>query len=217
MVYHVLNRGAGGIDLFEDKGEYALFERVLAEALEREPGVSLLGYCLMPDHWHLVIRPKRAGELSEFMRWLTVTHTQRLHAHRGTAGEGPVYQGRFKSFPVQADEHLVTVMRYVERNALRARRVRQAERWRWGSLWRWENRNKAAGRDPELPAISAWPVDRPRRWCQKVNAVMSKAEAELVQRCIKRGAPCGGEAWSGRTAKRLGIESSMNPIGRPRK
>ncbi len=216
LVYHVLNRGVGQMDVFEDDGDYGAFERVLAEALEREPGVRLLGYCLMPNHWHLVLWPRRDGELSEFMRWLTVTHTQRWHAHRHTAGTGPVYQGRFKSFPIQQDEHLLTVLRYVERNAKRADMVRQAERWRWGSLWRWENRRKAVGRDPELPTISGWPVSRPRSWRQTVNAVLSKTETDLVLRSIKRGAPYGGKGWTGRTAQRLGIESSLNPIGRPR-
>lgn len=216
VVYHVLNRGVAQMDVFDDDGDYAAFEHVLAEALQREPGVALLGYCLMPNHWHLVLRPKRDGELSEFMRWLTVTHTQRWHAHRQTAGTGPVYQGRFKSFPIQQDEHLLTALRYVERNALRARLVRQAERWRWGSLWRWENRNKAAGRDPELPTIGAWPVDRPHRWRQTVSAAMTKAEVDPIQRSIKRGAPYGGEVWTRRTAKRQGIESSLNPIGRPK-
>jgi REP-associated tyrosine transposase len=216
LVYHVMNRGVGRMDVFEGDGDYAAFERVLAEALERERGVRLLGYCLMPNHWHLVVWPRRDGELSEFMRWLTVTHTQRWHAHRHTSGTGPVYQGRYKSFPIQQDGHLLTVLRYVESNARRGGLVRQAERWRWGSLWRWGNRRKAAGRDPGLPAIGGWPVDRPGHWRRTVNAVLSKAEAESVMRSIRRGAPYGSEGWTGRTARRLGIESSLNPIGRPR-
>src|SRR5713101_412578 len=99
LVYHVLNR-----------------------AHARTP-IRILGYCLMPNHWHLVLWPRDDGQLSEFMRWLTVTHTQRWHAHHHTAGTGPVYQGRFKSFPVQSDEHVITVCRYVERNPLRANLV----------------------------------------------------------------------------------------------
>src|SRR5262249_8247 len=97
--------------------------------------IRLLAYCVMPNHWHLVLWPHHDGDLSEFLRWLTVTHTQRWHAHHHTAGTGPLYQGRFKSFPIQADESLLSVCRYVERNPLRAGLVRQAETWRWGSLW----------------------------------------------------------------------------------
>ena len=216
-VYHVLNRGADGMALFDEQSDYAAFERVLAEALKREPGVRLLGYCLMPNHWHLMLWPRRNGELSEFMRWLTVTHTQRWHAHFQTAGTGPVYQGRFKSFPVKSDQHLLTAMRYVECNAARAARVKRAEQWRWGSLWRWENRRTPAGRDPELPPISDWPVPRPRNWKQTVNTPLSEAEAETLRRCIKRGTPFGNKAWTTRTATRLDLQATLNPIGRPRK
>jgi len=119
FVYHVLNRGVGRMQIFEDDDDFAAFERVLAEAIHRRPAARLLGYCVMPNHWHLVLWPRGDDDLSEFMRWLTVTHTQRWHAHRRSAGTGPIYQGRFKSFPIERDEHFLTAMRYVERNALR--------------------------------------------------------------------------------------------------
>ena len=121
LVYHVLNRGVGRMQLFEDAPDYAAFERVMVETLARVD-VRLLTYCLMPNHWHLVLWPKRGRDedLSQFMRLLTVTHTQRWHAHRRSAGTGPVYQGRFKSFPVQSDEHLVVAGRCIERNSVQA-------------------------------------------------------------------------------------------------
>jgi putative transposase len=98
--------------LFEKAEDCAAFERVLEETYERRE-MRLLGYCVMPNHWHTLIWPREDGELSEVMRWLTVTHTQRWHAHYHTSGTGPVYQGRFKSFPVQSDEHFITVARYI--------------------------------------------------------------------------------------------------------
>src|SRR6185503_14295500 len=119
LAYHVLNRRAGRLPLFEKPSDYSAFERVLQEAYQRT-GIRIASYCLMPNHWHLLLWPREDGELSESLRWITVTHSQRWHAHRQTGGTGPVYQGRFKSFPVQADEHFLTVARYVERNALRA-------------------------------------------------------------------------------------------------
>jgi putative transposase len=103
-VYHALNRAAGRQPLFEKDGDYEVFERALAEALDRVP-VRLLAYCVMPNHWHLVLWPKADGELSRFLGWLTLTHAQRWHAHRHTAGTGHLYQGRFKSFPIQEDDH----------------------------------------------------------------------------------------------------------------
>jgi len=113
--YHALNRAVGRATLFRKEGDYAAFEQVLRQAKEWQP-IRLLAYCLMPNHWHLVLWPEQDGDLSEFLRWLTVTHTQRYRAHYRNAGAGPLYQGRFKSFPAQEDEHLLTLVRYVERN-----------------------------------------------------------------------------------------------------
>ena len=138
LIYHVLNRANARMPIFEKDGDYEAFERVLQESVNR-CDTQLLAYCLMPNHWHLVVIPKKDGELSRFTGWLTLTHTQRWHAHRHSTGSGHVYQGRFKSLPIQDDEHFVTVCRYVERNALRASLVRRAEEWRWSSLWRWTN------------------------------------------------------------------------------
>src|SRR3979411_599191 len=117
-VYHMLNRSNGRLRIFHKDDDYEAFERILGEALEHVPGMRLLAYCLLPNHWHLVVWPFQDGDLSEYLRWLTVTHTQRWHAHHHTAGSGALYQGRFKSFPVQEDEHLFAVCRYAERNAL---------------------------------------------------------------------------------------------------
>ena len=116
-VYHVLNRAVGRWQIFRKDEDFAAFEKIIGEVHERRP-VRLLSYSLMPNHWHFVLWPKGDGELSEFMRLLSVTHVQRWHAHYRTAGTGPLYQGRFKSFPVQPDGNLLDVCRYVERNAL---------------------------------------------------------------------------------------------------
>src|SRR5262249_43020771 len=91
----------------------------LAEALDEVP-TRLLAFCLLPNHFHLVLWPRTDDELSRFVGWLTLTHTQRWHAHYHNVGTGHLYQGRFKSFPVAADEHLLTVLHYAERNPVRA-------------------------------------------------------------------------------------------------
>ena len=129
-VYHVLNRAVGRNTIFESHEDYLAFLKVLGQVRDQAE-CRLLSFCVMPNHWHLVVWPMGDNDLSEYMRWLTVTHTQRWHANHGTAGTGPLYQGRFKSFPVQADDHFYDVCRYVERNALRAKLVRKAENWRW--------------------------------------------------------------------------------------
>ena len=138
MCFHVLNRAVARLTLFEKPEDYEAFERVLAEAVARIP-LTIFSYCLMPNHWHFVVRPKTDQQLSEFFRWLTHTHTMRWHAHYHTEGTGHLYQGRFKTFPVESDNHLLAVLRYVERNPLRALLCEHAEDWKYGSAWRTAN------------------------------------------------------------------------------
>jgi putative transposase len=197
--------------IFEKDGDYSSFEKILEHATERYE-VQLLAWCLMPNHWHLVLLPARDGELSRFVGWLTLTHTQRWHAHRQSAGTGHLYQGRFKSFPLQDDEHFLTVCRYVERNALRAGLVARAEDWRWNSLWRWHR-----GTASEKAVLSPWPIRRSADWVSCVNSPQSERELDAVRRCVQRGSPLGDDHWSARTVRRLGLETTLRRRGRPKK
>ena len=118
MVFHVLNRANARARIFGREADYAAFERVMKETLARKP-IRVLGYLIMPNHWHLVLWPEHDGELGAFMQRLTTTHVRRWHLCRKTVGCGHLYQGTYKSFPIETDEHLLTVLCYVERNALR--------------------------------------------------------------------------------------------------
>jgi putative transposase len=207
-VYHVLNRAVGRATLFDKPTDYLAFAKVLRQAQDWLP-VRLLAYCVLPNHWHLVLWPAHDGDLSEHLRWLTVTHTQRWHAHRHTAGTGPLYQGRFKSFPVQEDDHLLTVCRYVERNALRAGLVARAEGWRWGSLYR---RLHAGG-----PVLDPGPLPLPAGWLEYVNAAQTASELAALRRSVVGGCPFGDEAWQVRTAHALGLQATLRRCGRRRK
>jgi putative transposase len=131
-IYHVLNRGNGRMRIFHKPEDYESFVKLLGEARERARGVDLLGLCLMPNHWHMVVRPRADADLAAFMRWLCTAHVRRHHAHYHSAA-GHLYQGRHKSFPVQDDGHLLTVLRYVEANALRGGLAERAGEWRWSS------------------------------------------------------------------------------------
>ena len=209
-LYHALNRGNGGLQIFWKDDDYLAFERILAEGLD-EYDVSVYSFQLMPNHWHLVMRPNVDGEMSRFLRWVTATHTMRYHAHDHTSGEGHVSQGRFKSFPIQDDEHFLTVCRYVERNALRAEFVPRAEEWRWGSLWRW-----IQDPEPKPALLSSWPVSRPRGWVERVNQPLTEKELAAVRDSAKRGCPFGDHEWVESTVKRFGLQSTLRPRGRPR-
>jgi putative transposase len=211
-VYHALNRAVARLPLFEKDGDFAAFERVLVEAHQKHP-IRLLAYCLMPNHWHLVLWPAADAELTAFLRWLTHTHTQRWHAHHHTAGTGHLYQGRFKAFPIQEDDHLYRVLRYVERNPLRAGLVRRAEDWRWSSL---AHRHGAAG-DRLKALLHPWPGPLPSDWEQRVNQPETEAELEAVRRSVWRGQPYGSQPWQERVAKTLKLEYTFRKPGRPKK
>lgn len=208
-VYHVLNRGNGRMRLFHKAGDYEAFERVLGEGLERYP-VELFTYCVMPNHWHLVVRPKTDEALGRWMGFVGVTHVRRHHEHYQTRGAGHLYQGRFKSFPVAEDDYFLALCRYVEANPLRAGLVERAEQWQWSGLWR-----RAHGAGP-LP-LSSWPVERPRTWVAWVNRILDEEQLEGIRICVQRGRPLGPKHWVGRTAARLGLDFTLRGPGRPRK
>jgi len=209
-LYHALNRGNARAKIFRKDADFEAFERILGEGLERYD-VQLFAYQLIPNHWHFVLRPGHDGEMSRFIRWVAATHTMRYHAHYHNSGEGHIYQGRFKSFPIQDDDHFFTVCRYVERNALRAGLVKRAEQWRWGSLWRWL---QPVEQDP--PLLSAWAMARLPRWVARVNTPLASCELSAVSKSLKRGSPIGEAAWVRSSARRLGLESTLRPRGRPR-
>lgn len=211
VVYHVLNRANARSQIFEDDGDYAAFQRILIDAADRT-AMRLLAYCVMPNHWHLVVCPREDGDLTRFAGWLTLTHTQRWHAHRQTAGSGHLYQGRFKSFPVQDDVHLLSLCRYVERNALRAGLAPRAEDWPWGSL----GTRLRPPRDGDV-RLCEWPIPLPSDWAEAVNQPQTAAEEEAIQACIQRGRPFGDLAWQEHAAARLGLELTLHARGRPRK
>src|SRR5205807_4145215 len=131
--YHVLNRGNARRAFLHKPADYDAFLRVLAEAKAQVP-MRVLAYCLMPNHWHLLLWLHAGADLSRFVGWLTLTHTQRWHAHYHNVGSGHLYQGGFKSFPVREDDHYCKLCRCVERNALPAGLVPRAEEWPWSSL-----------------------------------------------------------------------------------
>ena len=211
LVYHVLNRANGRREIFQSAADYRAFEEALGEMQERVP-MRILAWCLMPDHWHLLLWPERDADLSNYMRLVTLTHTQRWHAFRGSAGTGHLYQGRFKSFVVQSDSHFLTVCRYVEANALRANLVPHAESWRWCSLWR--QCHDASGDGPRL---HEWPVARPRDWARYVNERPKPADLEALRCAAQRGTPYGQATWIEDVARKLDLQSTLRRRGRPQK
>lgn len=213
MVYHVLNRANGREKIFKKEKDYKAFEKIIFEAKEKYP-MRILSFCIMPNHWHFVLYPENGKDLSIFMRWITHTHTQRYHVEYKSIGYGHVYQGRFKSFPVEKDNYFLQLCRYVERNPLRAGLVEKAQDWRWSSLWIRKN-----GTKEQKELLSTWPVEKPMAYMKWVNTLQKNEEEKIeqIRYSIKRGKPFGEDNWVKRIVKKLGIASTLNQRGRPKK
>jgi putative transposase len=209
MLFHVLNRGVGRMQVFRAEKDYEAFHRVVEETLRVAP-IRICAYCWMPNHWHFVLWPQRDGDLSTFMQRMANMHTQRWQRAKLCVGDGHLYQGRFKSFPLDNDEHFYSVVRYVERNALRAGLVGRAEDWRWGSLHQRVRRTRG-------PLLADWPLPQPSDWAEYVNLPQTEAEIDAIRRCLRRGSPYGNAAWAEQTAAELGLGSTLRGRGRPPK
>ncbi len=160
---------------------------------------------------HFVLWPEADGDLARFMQRLTNMHVQRWQQHKHLVGTGHVYQGRYKSFPVETDEYFYQVARYVERNALRAKMVEHAEDWRWSSLG-----CRVHGTRKEKAILGDWPLPRPRQWRRMVNQPQTEAELKALRRSVHRSQPYGSDDWVKRAAVTLGLESTLRPRGRPK-
>lgn len=210
-IYHVINRANARVRIFDTAGDYKLFETILEEGKERTD-MRILAYCIMPNHWHLVLYPRKDGDLIQFMSWITNTHTRRWHVAKATIGGGHLYQGRYKSFICQENDYFLTLVRYVERNPKRANLVKKAEHWQWSSLWRRER-----GTPQQKKLLSPWPVSMPTDYLPWVNAPQTAKEEEAIQRSIIKSSPFGRDPWINRMTRKYGLEQTLRTVGRRKK
>jgi putative transposase len=174
LVYHVINRGNGQARVFHKPKDYDAFLDLLSAAKQWTP-VKLFAFCLMLNHFHLVVDPETPLKLSRFMQWLMTSHVRRYHKHYESSGH--VWQGRFKSFPIQRDVHLGTGVRYVRQNPVRAGLVSSESEWPWSSA------NRSDLIDPPPVQESC---------CEDV---LSAGQLREVRECVNRQHPFGSEEW----------------------
>jgi putative transposase len=210
VVYHAINRSNGRVEVFHNVEDYQHFEALLLEGVELI-GMPLLAYCIMPNHWHLVLHPKHDGEMSEFMRWVTTTHVRQRRVRTKSVGEGHLYQGAYKSFPVQEDNHLHDLIRYVEQNPLRAKLVEKAEDWQWSSLHRRLRNNTE---DNKL--LSPLPTELPTNYYASVNTLLQDDKLDTIRHSIGKGKPFGSLEWVDEMVKEYKMESTVRAPGRPK-
>ncbi|MDP3645900.1 MAG: transposase [bacterium] len=210
-VYHVLNRAVGRLKIFETPADYELFLHLLREA-KKMTDMRILAYAIMPNHWHLLLYPENDGDMSLFMHWLTNAHTRRVHTLTGTIGTGPLYQGRYKSFLAKTDQHLLTVLKYIERNPVRAKLSRSVESWRWGSAWLRLNGSKK-----QKTLLAELPVEMPHNYHSWINTPDSLKELESLRESVNRGAPFGDMRWIEQMVDTHKLISTVRKPGRPAK
>ena len=207
ICYHVINRGNARATVFHDSEDYRSFLTLMELASDRIQ-MRILAFCLMPNHFHFVLWSYVNGDISRWMHWLLTTHTKRYHRRRGTCGR--IWQGRFKAFPIQQDRHLLTVLRYVERNPLRANLVKSAADWQWSSIS--ADLSARMGR-----ILTDTPVAKSNDWLEFVNRPHSEEEIAALRRCTHKNSPYGSAPWAVKTAKSHGLQSSLRGAGRPRR
>ena len=212
VIFHVLNRANARARIFDKNLDYEAFLSIIGETARLIP-VEIFAFSIMRNHWHMVLRPTRDRDLGNFVQRLTTTHVRRWHLHRNSVGSGHLYQGTYKSFPIQDDEHFLTVCRYVEQNPLRAGLVQRAEDWRWSSLWA----SYIGAAKPTDVVLSEWPVPKPKDWLSFVNAALTMKELDELRLSVQRGRPFGSEKWKTGAANQLALQSTMHSRGRPRK
>ena len=174
--------------------------------------MRLLAYVVMPNHWHLLLYPKKDGDIAHFMQWLTLTHTQQYHARTKTIGYGHLYQGRYKSFLVSEDSYLQAVLKYIERNPVRAKLSRTVETWQWGSGYR-----RILGSAKEKQLLTSPPTSLPKNYQIWVNTPETNKELEVLRASVNKGTPFGNMEWVERMVERFGLQATMRKVGRPKK
>lgn len=209
-IYHCVNRAVGRQIIFKDEKDFRLFESILQEVVDGT-NMRILAYCIMPNHFHLVLFPRNDGDLSDFMKRVTVTHTQRYRVATNTVGEGPIYQGRYKSFIIKNDHHLFTVLRYVERNPLTAQLVRDPLGWEYGSAYR---RYKGTPKEKQL--LFPWVCKEPEDYLLLLAQSLTPKEIEKIERSEIKGVPFGDDEYVIETAEKYDINSTLRGRGRPR-
>lgn len=210
-IHHVINRSNGRNTIFENKKEYELFEELLLIAQELFE-TRILAYTIMPNHFHLLLHPRQNGELGKFMHWLTTTHTRKYHTQTKTIGGGHLYQGRYKSFIVDKDEYLVTVIKYIERNPVRAKLVKKCEDWQWGSAYR-----RIHGTIKQKKLLAEIPTTLPADYMKWINTQDKPVDVTIIRNSVNRGVPYGGQTWKEKMIKDFNLESTVRLPGRPRK
>lgn len=179
-IHHITNRGNDRKVIFPQPVDYGSFLVLLREAREMF-AVKLLAYCLMPNHFHLVVWAANLEALSAYMHYIQREHACDLRACYRSKGHGHIFQRRYWNHVIEGDGHLLNVMRYVEANPVRAGLVTRPEDWEWGSLW-----DRMTG---ERDLLHASPIWLPDDWKTIVAVPQQRIDLEAIRKPTAMGRP----------------------------
>ena len=209
FVQHIVNRGDHRETLFHKPSDYRAFLCIVAEVAHLIR-MRILAYCIMRNHFHLLLWPHAGQDLPIFMHRLMTIHIARYLKHYPPASPGHIYQGRYTNSLVELGRPLISVARYVEANALNAGLVGQAQEYAWSSA-------SPLALEAERPDLSEWPIPKPVDWLKLVNLRTPQEELRRIQRRAMRGAPIGTPDWTKQIVKTFSLEHTMRHTGRPSK
>jgi len=210
-IYHVINRANGRFHIFNNDKDYQLFEQLLLDTKELFD-MRILAYELMPNHWHLVLHPRNDGDLGKFMHRLSNAHTRKIHALTNTNGSGHLYQGRYKSFLIDSENYLLAVIRYIERNAARAKLVSNCEDWQWGSAWR-----RIHGTAQQKKLLGKIHTELPDDYLNWINTIDKIDDLKMIRASVNKSVPFGRDKWVDMMVSKYHLESTLKSPGRPKK
>jgi putative transposase len=198
VCYHVINRGNARATVFYTPADYDIFVRLIGKARRLLP-MRVFSYCLMPNHFHLGLKPYGDGELSE---WMNILMNMQIKVHKARWNTtGHIWQGRFKASAIQEDEHLGAVITYIEDNPVRAGLVQRADEWPWSSL----THQRRMGWMTDVSPLGE--VRAPR--------TLDPVIVDEISTHLHQQLPYGGPSWREKTAVRLGRPLRACGPGRP--
>lgn len=215
ITFHVINRGNGKNNVFFTDDDYRDFLYLIKKYKEKFP-IRFFHYVLMSNHVHFLVEPLAEGVLSKFIQCLTISHTRRSNTRHGTVGH--LWQGRFKSIPIETDAYLLQCGRYIELNPVRAGTVSHPSFYPWSSYHFY-----ASGEDDGITERNSLYEERERDLVGWRNRYLRAIEEEIAT--IKEGRAIrfseqqvyGSDAFVERLKSVHGCTFLRANVGRPRK
>ncbi|MFD2110841.1 transposase [Thiorhodococcus fuscus] len=216
--HHVVQRGHNRQVVFAEEADYRYYLDTL-EAFKHVYDVKVFGFCLMTNHVHLILQPGEAiADLGQFMKRLAGRQTR--FVNRQESRSGTLWEGRYKSSPIDTDAYLLACCRYVELNPVRAGMTESPAAYPWPS-YRWHTRESPdydwLDADPCYMALSASAEERALRYREFVHEAIPEEEWNLIREALQRGQLTGSDRFTDQVEAMIDRRIEHRKPGRPRR